>query len=141
MAETDTPLAPRAEAASSGTRRHALLGGLAAAGGAAFPVPAEAKAAADPHPAWEREMLVNERRSRTLRLHDPLEQEAAQAALLDAWCSLSDRIGYTPARTAAGAAVQVRTALRTNRHSTLSDADVAGLENAAATLERLAREG
>ena len=94
---------------------------------------------ADPHVAWARELDA-------LRayLNGPDHPPVETLAKLPEWTrfeELERLIGETPAATPVGAAEQVRLAIRcTNEGSTLGDCERAGLDNALATLERLAGE-
>lgn len=120
----------------AGTNRRTLLGRVAVAAPAvALALPASASGA-DPHPAWEGEAAAELDRIEAMPADAPDEAGDPHYDRLNA---LRDLIGSTPARTAAGAAVQVRLALDCHLEgSCLGGCEVAGLRNALATLDRLA---
>lgn len=120
--------------------RRALLAGLAVAAPLADAAASAALAEApDPHPGWAAEVAAE------LARVDALPEDASDedseprySRVFELW----GLIGATPARTAAGVAVQVRLALDCEAEgSTLGEIEVVALRNALATLDRLAAEG
>jgi TAT (twin-arginine translocation) pathway signal sequence len=111
--------------------RRTVLAGLAAAGAAAA-IAGEV----DPHPAWWREAVE-------LRewLDAPEQEEIedhARTTPFARMCDLHDLIATTPARTAAGAAVQLAYVVYLIEHSISEQREFDAIASARAVLEQLA---
>ena len=133
MAKTPEP----SNATDQPTRR-GLLGLTAALGAASVATAAPAMAAAeDPHLAWERELLENERLANETPLDDPdYDEEKCHARYRE----LLDHLFCTPPQTLAGAAALVRTVAFWGETSgcELDDGHFAALREAAHAVDRLA---
>ena len=133
MAETTVP----SNSPSKQPTRRRLLGRAATFGvAAAMPTAALAAEPVDPHLEWWRRR--EEIRDWINGVGSELSDEETDAPF-DEGCRLEDLLGKTPATTLAGVRAQVAMV-----HHSLSevgshnDTDIAALENALATLERLA---
>src|SRR4051794_35148648 len=136
MADTVIPFRSTAD---HPTRRALLAGAALAVPAAALPALAAAPVEPDPHPAWYREWeaLLDWCNTPGLRGGRDLV-EFPQWHRLD---ELEGLIGATPARTVAGAVAQLRVVNHwLGGNAYVGEAVDAGLENALATLERLAGE-
>ena len=120
--------------------RRALLAGAAASPVLALPAVAYCAvipaAEPDPHPAWARQAEAVIARLNTRGLVD--DEDAPE--LCEEQNRLDGLIAHTPARTLAGVREQLALVARCIPHSVPGPIEDAALENALATLDRLAGE-
>ena len=121
---------------SSQPTRRAALAALAAAPVVGLPVAAGATGTEDPHVAWAREAeaLID-------RVNVGDLSEAQVDLMMDRASELQDLIATTPSTTLVGACAQVAFVAESILHNQPGEVEDAALENALATLERLAEEG
>jgi hypothetical protein len=134
MAQTTVPLSsPSGQPSPSQPTRRSLLAGVASTPVLALPAVA---AAADPHLAWHAEWRELHRWCDTAELGG---RELRDFPQWDRCMELERLIALTPARTLAGARVQLALLHHVLEEVGLfNDDDVTGLASAIATLERLA---
>ncbi len=113
-------------------RRRGLFGGIAAAAALTVGIPVEA--AEDRHPEWELQAAELKDLARDRSLSDA----EADALFRRSW-EIERRIGSVAADTLCGVASQLRLVVAMNQQGELDEAALAGLRNALATVERLAR--